>query len=110
MIKEALNPAAPPRASAPEAVSAQPVAAFAAGTVPMSPPPIPDTPGKTVSLEKTQSRQPKRRVQALHAFTAMQADDLSFMPGAVIVVTDSSKPWWEGYVERVRLVSMIALI
>ena len=41
------------------------------------------------------------QVLALHAFTAMQADDLSFEPRSVIVVTDSSKPWWEGYVERV---------
>jgi hypothetical protein len=108
MIKEALNPAAPPRDSASEAISAQPGMALTAGTVPVSPPPIPDTPGKTVSLEQSESKQPKRRVQALYSFTAMQAEDLSFMPGAVIVVTDSSKPLWEGYVERVSSAATIS--
>jgi hypothetical protein len=113
MIKEALNPAPPLRAAAAEDVSAQPVstavasAAAVAGAAPAPDggavvPPVPSTPGKTVSLEQTQSSAPKHRVQALHAFTAMQKGDLSFMPGAVIVVTDSSNPWWEGYVERVR--------
>ena len=96
MIKEALNPAAPPRAAAAEVVVAAPIAAD--GSMMAVPPvPVPTTPGKTVSRTTAAVT---RRVQALHAFTAMQEGDLSFMPGAVIVVTDASGCWWEGYVER----------
>lgn len=103
MIKEALNPAAPPRAGAAEGDSEQPVAADTAGTADACPTPVLDTPDKTMNLHKTQSNAPKQRVQALHAFTAMQAGDLSFQPKAVIVVTDNTNSWWKGYVERVSV-------
>ena len=92
MIRGIANPKVPSRDSDAELSSS-------AGPIPA----VPVTPGNTsVQLEDSSAdgAQPKHRVLALQPFSAEQAGDLNFERGTVIVVTESSGAFWEGYVER----------